>query len=176
MDRAVAIRQLIAAAIPGAMTAIELSASLSPADRALARSRVERDLRHAVGRELADRLSLQQLFELREGRGAIDVDQVVAKAVAAALERVPAPDGLLDRRQAACRLGVSMRTLARLAIPTVRIGRRLGYQPADLDRFLADSASPRPAARRAKPPERRAKAGGGLGKIDALLAQARRRR
>lgn len=55
---------------------------------------------------------------------------------------IPLPERVLLRaREAAATLGVSDRTLWSLAkagqVPTVRIGRRVGFRPEDLKAFVA---------------------------------------
>lgn len=49
-----------------------------------------------------------------------------------------APRPLLSLKEAARRLGVSLRTLRTLTIPRIRISiRRIGIDPSDLEEFIA---------------------------------------
>jgi excisionase family DNA binding protein len=62
---------------------------------------------------------------------------------------------LLDVHATAGALGIGERTLARLTaageIPHVRIGRRVLYSPADLERWIQDRrAGPQPAAKQSE--------------------------
>ena len=181
MDRNTAIRVLVDQAIGPCMNGIELSASLLAADHAIQRARIERDLRQAVALELADKLTTARLFEIRDGRATVDVDEVVAKAVEAALAKVqPKTTDSLSLRDAAKWLGISESTLKRAQVPRVKVGRSVRYAVADLQRFqdehralLATGKVPRTPLTASRRPA--ASEGSPVALVRRMLAQRKRR-
>jgi hypothetical protein len=68
-------------------------------------------------------------------------------------------DHLIDRREVARRLGCSESTVKRLGIPTIKLGRLVRYEPADLEAFkCARKQGVKPADEQPLPPFPAAKA------------------
>ena len=131
MTVAAAIKAILEQAIGPVLDANQLSASITPEQRALVREQVSAQLRRDLGAELAVKFTSAQLVAFRDGTSdqTAVLRAMVDEAVAAALKNVPVNNGptpvepadVLTSPQLARRLSVSRSTLHRRTLDDARL-------------------------------------------------------